>query len=144
MISHYHDEAIAKNLGKFEKVGHIVATNELLSLDGFECKYAIQRVFSLSRDLIDYMWSQMAQTMCNYELPDGRDPTGITVCLTQEALNHLIANSDEVNFKYEIIEPERFDYFAGSLTPNTEGIFEDAYIRTPLDTLREYVRFRRG
>lgn len=141
-MNHYHDAAIAANNRKFEKVGHIVATRELLNLEGFECKNAHERILCLHHVIIDYMWTLMAHTMYEYKLPDGHDPRGITVCLSQEALDHINSDS-EVKFKTEIIEPERFNYHAGVWIPDADGLFEDMYIRTPLDTLRAYVRFRR-
>lgn len=142
MISHYHEAAIAADNLKFEKVGHLVATRELLNLDGFECKDAHERIFCLNHEIVDYEWSKMGFTMNAYILPDGKDILGITVCLSQEALDHLNC-SHKVKFKTEIIEPERFNYHAGDWIPDAEGLFEDMYIRTPLDTLRAYVRFRR-
>lgn len=141
-MNHYHDAAIASANRKYEKVGHIVATNDLLNLDGFECKHAIWRIFCLNHEIVDYEWNKMRFTMNGYALPDGRDILNITVCLSQEALDRLSC-SHKVKFKTEVIEPERFNYHAGEWLPNAEGLFEDMYIRTPLDTLRAYVRFRR-
>lgn len=141
-MSHYHEAAIERDLLKYERVSHTVATRDLMHLEGFECKNANEQIGCLTRELVDYERCKMMGTMFSYILPDGKDISGIAICLSQEALDHLDSER-KAPFRIEIIKPDRFNYLAGAWIPDADGLFEDMYIRTPLDTLRSYVRFRR-
>jgi hypothetical protein len=118
-IYHYHDAAIAQSSLKFEKIGHFLASNAL-PFSARECPRIRphEPVLSLHPGIVDYVWDDTALAMHIYKLPDGRDPTGITVCLSQEALDWLEYKSQRgVRFKTEIIEPERFDNSNGAWIP---------------------------